>query len=88
MRKMIKIFSRVHFDRNNQPKTLQISFNAPEKDNYGIKEGNIIISVLSKESSTGFSLSTGDAADVIDILTTIRRSLIKESIEMLKEEEK
>jgi len=86
MRKMRKIFTRLHFDKDKQPKTLAISYNSPEVDAYGnIREGAVIISIISRENSTGFSLSTGDVADLIDVLTAVRKSLITKTIKLQQE---
>lgn len=83
MRRMNKVFSRVHFDKDKQPKTLAVSYNSPEVDDYGnIREGAVIISIISKENSTGFSLTTGDVADLIDVLSTVRKGLISRVIKL------
>lgn len=89
-RKITKIWNKTHFDRESRPKSLQISFNSPEPpDSYGnIKEGNIILTILAKDNTQGFQLSTGDTADLIEILSTVRKSLINESIKLMKEVER
>ena len=87
-RKMTKVFSRVHFDKDKQPKTLAVSYNIPDPDSYNnIKEGAVIISVISKDASVGFSLTTGDCADLIEVLSSVRKSLISKSIKMQQEVE-
>ncbi len=86
MRKMKKIFTRLHFDKDKQPKTLAISYNAPEVDAYGnIREGAVIIAIINKDNTVGFSLSTGDVADLIDVLSTVRKSLIAKTIKLQQE---
>lgn len=88
-RKLIKAWNRTHFDRDNKPKSLQISYNEPEPDAYNnIKEGSIILTILAKDNTQGFQLSTGDVGDFIDVLNSVRRSLINESIKLMKEVEK
>ena len=47
MRRMRKVFTRVHFDKDKQPKTLAISYNSPEVDDYGnIREGAVVIAII------------------------------------------
>jgi len=88
MRRMRKVFTRVHFDKDKQPKTLAISYNSPEVDDYGnIREGAVVIAIISRENSTGFSLTTGDVADLIDVLSTVRKSLISKVIKLQQQQE-
>jgi len=88
MKKMNKVFTRLHFDKDKQPKTLVVSYNSPEVDNYdNVREGAVIISIISRENSTGFSLSTGDTADLIDVLSTIRKSLITKTMKLQQQQE-
>ena len=85
---MKKIFSRTHFDRDKQPKTLTISYNDPTSDQYGVKDGNIILSIYSKENNTGFLLSTGDIGDMIEVLTIIRKNLISKGLKIWNESDR
>ena len=85
---MKKVFSRTHFDKSKQPKTLTINYNNPESDQYGVKDGNIIISIHTKESNTGFLLSTGDIGDMIEVLTIVRKNLISKSLKTWNESDK
>lgn len=85
---MKKIWKKVHFDKNRQLKSLIINYNLPEIDNYNnVKEGSIVLSIVSKENSQGFQLSTGDVADFIEILTLIRKSLINKGVKLQEKEE-
>ena len=87
MRRMNKVFSRVDFDKDKQPKTLAVSYNSPEVDDYNnIREGAVIISIISKENSTGFSLTTGDVADLIDVLSVVRKSLINKVVKLQQQQ--
>lgn len=57
-------------------------------DSYNnVKEGSIVLSILSKENSQGFQLSTGDIADLIDVLTLVRKNLINKAMKMQEKEE-
>ena len=89
-KKLIKVWNKTHFDRESKAKSLQISFNPPEPpDSYGnIKEGSIIIGIVQKDNSQGFQLSTGDCGDLIDVLTSVRKSLINQSVKLSQEVEK
>jgi len=88
MRRMNKVFTRVHFDKDKQPKTLAVSYNSPELDDYNnIREGAVIISIISKENSTGFSLTTGDVADLIDVLSVVRKSLINKVVKLQQQQQ-
>ena len=87
MRRMNKVFTRVHFDKDKQPKNLAVSYNSPELDDYNnIREGAVIISIISKENSTGFSLTTGDVADLIDVLSIVRKSLINKVVKLQQQQ--
>lgn len=84
---MKKIWSKIHFDKNKRPKSFIVNYNLPEMDNYNsVKEGSIVISIVSKENSQGFQLSTGDVADLIDVLTLVRKNLINKSMKMQEKE--
>lgn len=85
---MKKIWSKIHVDKNKRAKSFIVSYNLPEMDNYNsVKEGSVVISILSKENSQGFQLSTGDIADLIDVLTLVRKNLINKAVKMREKEE-
>lgn len=74
---MKRIFEKTHFDADKKPKRLQVSVNEPFKSEKGyLREGNVIISILSDENKIGFQLSTGDTADLISSLSDIRKELL------------
>jgi hypothetical protein len=81
---MKEVWKKTHFDKEKQPKTLQISYNAPVKDaEHGyVKEGSVIISILCKENSQGFSLTTGDVADVLFVFEKLRAELLKKTVSL------
>ena len=84
---MKKVFEKVHFDKDKKPKRLQISFNSPTKTERGyLKEGDVVLTVFSKDATAGFLLTTGDVADLINALETIRRELLADMISLRRQD--
>jgi hypothetical protein len=77
---MITTFRITHFDKDQKPKRLQISYNEPYTSDKGyLKDGNVIVSIFSDNQKTGFQLSTGDVADIISALSDLRKEILQKS---------
>ena len=81
---MKKAMQFTHFDLNRKPKRLSVSFNEPFTNEKGyLKDGNIVLTIFSDETKTGFQLSTGDTADLISSLSDIRKELLAKTKKMM-----
>jgi len=83
---MENIYKITHFDREKQPKSLQISINRPVVTDRGYpKAGDIVLGIMTKEKSLGFGMSTGDVSDLVRVLTSLREELLNGLVSLKRE---
>lgn len=85
-RELKEVFEKMHFGRDKLPKTLKVSMTLPAMDeNYdSIKEGTVIMAVLSKGNSAGFALNTGELGDMIYALEHVRQEILDETYRLTR----
>jgi len=78
------IYNRVQFGADKQPKTLRVSKAKPEMDaRYGnVREGSVLISVLKKDGSQGFTISTAELGTLIFALDAVYHELLSDQYKL------